>query len=93
MADRAGPLLAEVQSAANRLESLSPSLSFRVDEGSGRLVVQTVDRRTGEVLREAPPEKFLDLAARLLGMAEFFLEEAKPAPRTSLRGRGGGQVD
>jgi flagellar protein FlaG len=68
---------ARVQVAASRLQSMNQSLSFRVHEASGELMVQIVDRNTGEVLREAPPAEFLDLAVRLHGMVEFFLDETR----------------
>ncbi|MGQ0720048.1 MAG: flagellar protein FlaG [Candidatus Eiseniibacteriota bacterium] len=73
----ADDLGARVQVAASRLQSMNQSLSFRVHEASGQLMVQIVDRNTGEVLREAPPAEFLDLAVRLHGMVEFFLDETR----------------
>jgi uncharacterized FlaG/YvyC family protein len=68
---------ARVQVAAARLQSMNQSLTFRVHDASGELMVQIVDRSTGEVLREAPPAEFLDLAVRLHGMVEFFLDETR----------------
>ena len=40
-------------------------------------MVQVVDRNSGEVLREAPPEEFLDLAVRLREMVGLFLDETR----------------
>jgi len=37
-------------------------LSFRLDEEGGRVVVQVIDAKTGEVVRTLPPE---DLGAKL----------------------------
>jgi len=37
-------------------------LSFRLDEQEGRVVVQVIDAKTGEVVRTLPPE---DLGAKL----------------------------
>lgn len=46
-------------------------LRFRIHEASKEIIVQVVNRETGEVLREIPPEKILDMWAemkRLIGM-------------------------
>ncbi len=45
-------------------------LEFRFHEGSGRYSVKVVDSDTQEVIREIPPEKMLDLAARIKKMVE-----------------------
>lgn len=66
-----------VQEQVARFESLNQSLSFRVHEGSGQLMVQILDRNTGDVLRETPPKEFLDLAVRLREMVGFFLDEKR----------------
>jgi flagellar protein FlaG len=57
------------------LGSLSQRLGFQVHEGTGHIVVQIVDRDSGEVIRESPPREFLDLAARMKEMVGLFLDE------------------
>ncbi len=37
-------------------------LVFRVDEGSGRLVITVMNPETGEVVRQIPPEELLSVA-------------------------------
>ena len=59
---------AEVISALNR------GVRFEVDEAAGRLVAQVVDRETDEVLRQIPPEEFLELASRLRDFAGLLLD-------------------
>lgn len=38
-------------------QSIGRDLRFRVDMNSGRSVIQVLDRDTGEIIREIPPEK------------------------------------
>ncbi len=38
-------------------ESIGRDLRFKVDMDSGRSVIQVLDRDTGELIREIPPEK------------------------------------
>lgn len=64
--------LEEVVSRLNLvLEMTWYDLRFRIHRASGEVMVQVVNRDTGEVLREIPPQKILDMIAemkRLLGM-------------------------
>jgi len=57
------------------LGPLGNRLGFTVHEGTGQLLAQLVDRKTGEVIRESPPREFLDLAARMKEMVGLFLDE------------------
>jgi len=40
-------------------------VSFYVDEETGRTVVQVLNKETGEVIRQVPPEELLALVARM----------------------------
>jgi flagellar protein FlaG len=66
-----------VRDANENFERLNRRLRFRVHEGTGELMVQIVDRGTGDVLRTNPPEEFLDLAVRMKEMVGFFLDETR----------------
>lgn len=46
------------------------SLEFHVDDDSGRTVVKVLDKETGEVIREIPPEDALGLADGLSRLME-----------------------
>lgn len=65
----------QVDQANADLGRLNEKLGFRVDDGTGQIVVQIVDRDSGEVVRESPPKEFLDLAARMKEMVGLFLDE------------------
>ena len=77
MAEQKAALQDTVDSAAAKLEALNQSLTFQVHDGTGELMVQVVDRSTGDVLRETPPKEFLDLAVRLEEMVGFFFDETR----------------
>lgn len=50
-------------------------LEFSIHEDTKRIAVKVHDRETGEVIREIPPEKMLDIAAKLLEMAGILVDE------------------
>lgn len=67
--------LRETQLALQEIEEFlggfDRRLEFRVDDESQRVIVRILDRGTGEVIRQVPPEQLLHIIAsvnRLLGM-------------------------
>lgn len=60
---------AVVEKAAAKMEeyahSVGRSLQFRVDEGSGRVIVSVRDPSTGELIRQIPSEAALRIAQGL----------------------------
>ncbi|EXJ22374.1 hypothetical protein ADIAL_1960 [Alkalibacterium sp. AK22] len=52
-----------VNEAENVVQRVNAQLTFKVHEGTGRTLVQLVEKNTEEVLREIPPEKMLDVIA------------------------------
>ncbi|MBW1699719.1 MAG: flagellar protein FlaG [Deltaproteobacteria bacterium] len=50
-------------------------LQFSVHESTGRTVVKVVNKDTQKVIREVPPEKILDLAAKLEEMIGILFNE------------------
>lgn len=57
------------------LEDLNRQLRFRVHEGTGRIWVQVVDTQTRDVIREIPPEKYLDLVAHIWRLVGILVDE------------------
>lgn len=52
-------------------------VSFDVDEDTGRSVVRVLNKETGEVIRQVPPEELLTLMARMRQLSGLiFSEEA-----------------
>lgn len=48
---------------------------FRIHEGTGRVMVNLVDTRTDEIIKELPPEKILDLVANIWEMVGIIVDE------------------
>ncbi|SHF64908.1 flagellar protein FlaG [Desulfacinum infernum DSM 9756] len=55
-------LVGDVQ---NYLQDLNIKLSFRLHEETGDMVVSVVNKETGEVIRQIPPEELLELREKL----------------------------
>jgi len=56
--DKTGPDMEALARALNQAsQSIGRDLRFEVDMESGRSVIQVLDRDTGEVIRQIPPEK------------------------------------
>lgn len=47
------------------MEALNSNIQFTWHEKTGRLIVQVVDIKKGEVLKEFPPHEFLDTMAKI----------------------------
>lgn len=67
-----------LEKAVGRLNQLMTNgrvrLSFRLHEGSGRMMVRVIEVETGEVLREVPPEEFLDTIAAIRRFVGLLLD-------------------
>ncbi|MBO8142018.1 MAG: flagellar protein FlaG [Firmicutes bacterium] len=83
-ADRARPLtreadrstLEQVADGLNRtFEAVDKQLRFLVHEETERVYVRVIDRESGEVIREIPPEKLLDLIGRIQEMIGLLIDE------------------
>ena len=67
------PFLADLEQDMNRLHNVS--LKFDLHEATGRTMVKVIDRETEEVIREFPPEKVLDLAAKMEEMLGILFDQ------------------
>lgn len=68
---------AAIARASRRLEQVNTRVTFSVDKDLGRVVVQVINPDTHEVVRQIPPQEFLDLAHQLdtLGDASGLLAD------------------
>jgi len=48
---------------------------FKIHERTGRMMVKLVDNETGEVIKEIPPEKILDLVASIWDLVGILVDE------------------
>lgn len=56
------------------LQKVDQSLRFSIHEGTKTIVVRLVNDDTGEVIREIPQTKFLDLVATLEKLVGFVID-------------------
>ncbi|MGM0445230.1 MAG: flagellar protein FlaG [Bacillota bacterium] len=56
-------------------ETLEENLSFKLHDETERIMVQVVNVKTKEVVKEMPPEEMLDLAAKIHKMVGLLIDE------------------
>jgi len=70
--------LEEIIEALNQfMSALDVELRFQIHEPTHEVIARLVNRETGEVIREIPPEKFLDMLAKLQELAGLFVDELR----------------
>ncbi len=57
------------------LSILNTRLKFSIHEGTNTIVVQILDSESGEVLKEVPSTKFLELVTKLGEYVGFMIDE------------------
>src|SRR5258705_12573148 len=57
------------------LRSVNHQLQFRVDQGTGVMIVTVTDAETGEVIRQVPGEEALRIAQRIEDSLSGLLDE------------------
>lgn len=61
----------------NKKMSLSSEAVFGIHEGTNRVTIKIVDRTTKETIKELPPEKTLDMIAKVWEMAGILVDEKR----------------
>jgi flagellar protein FlaG len=56
-------LVRDINTLVNQVASTK--ISFDVDDDTGRAIVRVLNKETGEVIRQVPPEELLTLVARM----------------------------
>ena len=62
----------EINKNANNSEAI-----FGIHEGTNRVTIKLVDKDTKEVIKELPPEKTLDMIAKVWEMAGILVDEKR----------------
>jgi flagellar protein FlaG len=57
------------------VQSIQRDLKIQVHEETGNIMVQVTSHESGKVIREIPPKKLLDLAARMEELAGTLFDE------------------
>ncbi|HOJ13048.1 MAG TPA: flagellar protein FlaG [Deltaproteobacteria bacterium] len=64
----------DIEAINEQLAVLNQSLQFRIDEESKDVVIRIVDKDSGEVIKQIPPEEIMNLRRRLREMSSLFVE-------------------
>jgi flagellar protein FlaG len=70
-------LVEAIQKAIKAAEGITTSLEFSVHKETHRISVKVLDKETGELIREIPPEKNLDFLATLWRKAGILIDEKR----------------
>ncbi|EEG76535.1 flagellar protein FlaG [Dethiobacter alkaliphilus] len=55
-------------------DALNLSLRFKLHEGTDRMMVQVVDTKADEIIKEMPPENLLNVVAQIQNMVGLMLD-------------------
>jgi flagellar protein FlaG len=70
-------LVKAIQKAIKAAEGITTSLEFSVHKETHIISVKVLDKETGEIIREIPPEKNLDFLAALWRKAGILIDEKR----------------
>jgi flagellar protein FlaG len=70
-------LIKTIEKANKALEGRYTTLEFSVHARTRQISIKVMDKETGEVIREIPPEKTLDMVARMWEMAGILVDEKR----------------
>ncbi|WP_230633006.1 flagellar protein FlaG [Paenibacillus athensensis] len=70
-------LVKAIEHAIKAVQGKTTSLEFSIHQKTKLISVKVLDKDTGEVIREIPPEKSLDFVAKLWEMAGILVDERR----------------
>lgn len=66
-----------IERANKAIEGAKKEFRFSIHEQTREIMVKVIDKEKGEVIREIPPEKILDMVAWLWEMAGIIVDERR----------------
>jgi len=70
-------LIRAIETAIKNLQGHRTSLDFSIHEATKQIMVKVIDKESGEIIREIPPEKNLDFLAKMWEMAGLLVDERR----------------
>jgi flagellar protein FlaG len=67
----------DMDRAIKAVQGSSVSLEYSVHKETQEIMVKVLNKETGEVIREVPPEKMLDMVAKLMENAGIIVDERR----------------
>ncbi|WEK53898.1 MAG: flagellar protein FlaG [Candidatus Cohnella colombiensis] len=68
-------LVKAIERAAKVLSGPTTSVEMQVHKKTNDIVMKVINKETGDVIREVPPEKMLDLVAKMMEFAGILVDE------------------
>ncbi|WP_342571182.1 flagellar protein FlaG [Paenibacillus sp. FSL R5-0749] len=68
-------LIKAIDKAVKALQGPTTTLEMSVHEKTHQILVKVLNKETGELIREIPPEKTLDLVANMMEIAGIIIDE------------------
>lgn len=68
-------LIRNIDKAIKALQGPETALDISIHEKTHDIMVKVLNKQTGEVIREVPPEKTLDLVAKMMEIAGILIDE------------------
>ncbi|MEJ3718788.1 flagellar protein FlaG [Paenibacillus polymyxa] len=68
-------LIKAIDRAVKALQGPTTTLEMSVHEKTHQILVKVLNKDTGELIREIPPEKTLDLVAKMMEIAGILIDE------------------
>jgi len=68
-------LIRAIDRAVKALQGPTTTLEMSVHEKTHQILVKVLNKETGELIREIPPEKTLDLVAKMMEIAGILIDE------------------
>jgi flagellar protein FlaG len=70
-------LIKAIDRAIKAAEGSATSLEFSIHDATNQIMVKVLEKDTGRVIREIPPEKMMDMVAKLWEMAGILVDERR----------------
>jgi flagellar protein FlaG len=68
-------LVRSIEKAVKALQGPSTTLEVSIHNKTHAIMVKVLNKETGELIREIPPEKTLDLVAKMMEIAGIIIDE------------------
>ncbi|MGG6313262.1 flagellar protein FlaG [Paenibacillus macerans] len=68
-------LIRNIERAVKSLQGPQTTLDISIHDKTHDIIVKVLNKDTGEVIREVPPEKTLDLVAKMMELAGLLVDE------------------
>ncbi|MGE5328833.1 MAG: flagellar protein FlaG [Deltaproteobacteria bacterium] len=70
-------IIEAIEKANKAIEGARTEFKFSIHDKTHEISVKVLDKDSGEVIREIPPEKVLDMVARMWEMAGIIVDEKR----------------